>query len=238
MVASEGEARLVGERLARFHLAALSKPPRRVYRAATENGLTDHRRSAPHVARNAAPIVDVLRGALPERGLMLEIASGTGEHAVLFARAFPDLVWQPSDPDLDALRSIRAWRDEAELDNLLPPVELDVCSEDWPVERPEAILCINMVHISPWAATEGLVRGAGRRLRAGAPLYLYGPYFQSEVPTAPSNVAFDTSLRARDPEWGLRRLDTVVELARAHGFALDAVVAMPANNLSVVLRKV
>jgi hypothetical protein len=168
---------------------------------------------------------------------VLEIASGTGEHAVHFARAFPDLLWQPSDPDPTALRSIRAWSAEASLANLQPPVELDVRADRWPVDETAAILCINMVHISPWSATEGLVRGAGRLLASGAPLYLYGPYLQSDVPTAPSNLAFDASLRARDPEWGLRRLDTVVALAGRHGFSLDAVVTMPANNLSVVLRK-
>ena len=114
---------------------------------------------------------------------------------------------------------------------------LDVCADAWPIEQAEAILCINMVHISPWSATEGLVRGAGRRLRTGAPLYLYGPYFQSGVETAPSNLAFDASLRARDPQWGLRALDCLVDLAAGEGFALDAVVPMPANNLSVLFRR-
>ena len=199
--------------------------------------MNDHRRSAPHVARNAEPIAAVLRTVLPAHGLVLEIASGTGEHAVHFARAFPGLIWQPSDPDPAAVRSIEGWRSEAALPNLLPPLELDASAEDWPVERVDAILCINMVHISPWPATEGLMRGAAGRLDSGALLYLYGAYVQAGVPTAPSNLAFDASLRARNPEWGLRELDTVVDLARNHGFALDAVVPMPANNLSVILRK-
>ncbi len=199
--------------------------------------MSDHRRSAPHVARNAAPIAEVLDDVLPERGLVLEVASGTGEHILHFAQAFPKLLWQPSDPEPAALRSIEAWRAEAGLFNLLPAVALDARAAEWPVEAADAILCINMVHISPWAATTGLLRGAGRLLAAGAPLYLYGAYRQDEVETAPSNEAFDASLRARDPEWGVRRLEDVVAEAEKHGLALDRVVAMPANNLSAVLRK-
>jgi len=199
--------------------------------------LTDPRRSAPHVARNAGPIADVLRGILPARGLVLEVASGTGEHALHFAREFPSLRWQPSDPDPAAVRSIEAWRAEAGLFNLLPAVALDARAQDWPVEATDALLCINMIHISPWAATLGLLRGAGRLLATGAPLYLYGPYRQAGVETAPSNEAFDESLKARDPEWGLRDLEAVVAEGGAHGFALETVVPMPANNLSVVLRK-
>lgn len=199
--------------------------------------MQDDRRSAPHVARNAVPIAEVLGTILPARGLALEVASGTGEHAVHFARAFSQLEWQPSDPDPGARRSIAAWQAQAALANLLPPLELDACAADWPLDRADAILCINMVHISPWAATEGLMRGAGRLLAPGAPLYLYGPYFQAGVPTAPSNLAFDASLRDRDPEWGVRELEDVSALGREHGLALDAIVAMPANNLSVVFRK-
>jgi len=199
--------------------------------------VSDARRTAPHVARNTAPIVDVLRGVLPADGLVLEVASGSGEHALHFARAFPALLWQPSDAEPAALRSIEAWRQAEGLPNLLAPVALDAASPDWPVDQADAILCINMVHISPWSATEGLMRGAELRLRPGAPLYLYGPYFQSGVPTAPSNLEFDASLRARNAEWGLREIDTLIGLAAAHGFALDAIVPMPANNLSVVFRK-
>ena len=199
--------------------------------------MTDDRRSAPHVARNADAIADVLRDVLPERGLVLEVASGTGEHIVHFARSFPKLLWQPSDPEPAALRSIEAWQSEAGLFNLLPAVSLDARAREWPVENVDAILCINMVHISPWAATEGLMRGAGKLLAAGAPLFLYGAYRQDGVETAPSNQAFDESLKARNPEWGVRRLEDVAAEAERNGFSLDAVVAMPANNLSVVFRK-
>lgn len=195
----------------------------------------DARRTAPHVARNAGPIAEVLAGALPGSGLALEVASGSGEHAMHFARAFSDLLWQPSDPDPAALRSIAAWRETDGPANLLPPVELDVRAADWPVEHADVLICINMIHISPWAATGGLLRGAARVLATGAPLFLYGPFLQAGVETAPSNLAFDATLRARDPEWGLRRIEHVVEAAE--GFALQAIVPMPANNLSVVLRR-
>jgi SAM-dependent methyltransferase len=197
----------------------------------------DHRRSAPHVARNSGPIADVLRDILPARGLVLEVASGTGEHILHFAREFPKLLWQPSDPEPAALRSIEAWRGESGLFNLLPAVSLDARAAEWPVPQADAILCINMIHISPWAATAGLLRGAGRLLGEGAPLYLYGPYRRAEVETAPSNEAFDESLKARDPEWGLRDLATVAAEAETHGLRLDAVVEMPANNISAVFRK-
>ena len=200
--------------------------------------LTDDRRSAPHVARNAGPIAEVLRTVLPASGLALEVASGTGEHILHFARTFPGLRWQPSDPEPAARRSIEAWRIAAGSANLLPAIALDAEAEQWPVAAADAMLCINMIHISPWRATLGLLTGAGRLLRAGAPLYLYGPYHQSGVPTAPSNEAFDAGLRARDPEWGLRRLDDVVAAAEGQGLRLDRVVPMPANNLSVVLRRV
>ena len=197
----------------------------------------DSRRSAPHVARNAGPIAEVLRDILPPRGLVLEVASGTGEHVVHFARAFPHLLWQPGDPELAALRSIEAWRAESGLANLRPAIALDARAEAWPVARADAILCINMIHISPWAATAGLMRGAGRLLGAGAPLFLYGPYWRAGVATAPSNAAFDESLRARDPDWGLRDLAAVAAEAGAHGLRLERVVEMPANNISAVFRK-
>ena len=199
--------------------------------------MTDHRRSAPHVARNAGPIADVLREVLPARGLVLEVASGTGEHVLHFAREFPKLLWQPSDPEPAALRSIEAWRAESGLFNLLPAIPLDARAAAWPVAEADAILCINMVHISPRAATTGLLRGAGRLLGKGAPLCLYGPWRRAGVETAPSNEAFDESLKARDPEWGLRDLEEVVAEAGTQGLALERVVEMPANNISVVLRK-
>jgi SAM-dependent methyltransferase len=195
------------------------------------------RRSAPHVARNAAPIAEVLRAILPTRGLVLEVASGTGEHALHFARAFPALRWQPTDPDPAALRSIEAWRSEAGPPNLAPPLRLDAASEAWPVQAADAMLCINMVHISPWAATEGLMRGAGRLLAPGAPLVLYGPYRRTGVPTAPSNEAFDASLRARNSDWGLRDLEAVQAEAERNGLAFERLWEMPANNLTVLFRK-
>jgi hypothetical protein len=195
------------------------------------------KREAPAAARNREPIAAVLRQVLPASGTVLEVASGTGEHAVYFAGLFPNLLWQPSDPDPKALASIDAWRAEADLPNLLEPVRLDASAEAWPVAVAEAMLCINMVHISPWSATLGLLRGAGRLLAAGAPLVLYGPYRRDRMPTAPSNEAFDESLRARNPEWGLRRLEGVEAEARGHGLRLERVVEMPANNLTLVFRR-
>jgi SAM-dependent methyltransferase len=192
---------------------------------------------APATERNREPIAAVLREVLPEWGIVLEIASGTGEHAAFFATLFPDLLWQPSDPDPQALASIEAWREEAKLGNLLAPVRLDAPTADWPIARADAILCINMVHISPWSATQGLLAGAGRLLEPGAPLYLYGPYRQQGVDTAPSNEAFDRSLKARNPEWGLRHLEDVEAEAAKHKLVPDRVTRMPANNLSVVLRR-
>jgi SAM-dependent methyltransferase len=198
--------------------------------------MSDDRRHAPHTLRNADPILEVLRDVLPASGLVLEVASGSGEHAVHFARALPHLQWQPSDPDPAALASIAAWRDEAGLPNLLEPVRLDAAAPDWPVDRADALVCINMVHISPWAATLGLLASAGRLLAPKGPLYLYGAYRREGVPTAPSNEAFDQSLRSRNPDWRLRDLETVIAAAEQQGLALDQIVEMPANNLSVVFR--
>ncbi len=199
--------------------------------------MSDDRRVAPHVARNAAAILEVLRGTLPERGLVLEVASGSGEHALHFARAFPRLLWQPSDPDPAALRSIEAWRAGEGLPNLLAAVELDAASAKWPVDRADALLCINMVHISPWAATLGLLDGAARLLGPGAPLYVYGAYRREGLPTAPSNEAFDRSLKDRNPQWGLRKLEEVAAEAERRSLRLDRVIEMPANNLSLVFRR-
>lgn len=199
--------------------------------------MPDARRHAPATERNREPILAILREALPARGTVLEVASGTGEHVIHFARALPGLVWQPSDPDPSALASIRAWAEAAKLPSLRPPLLLDAAAPDWPVAGADAILCINMVHISPWEATVGLMRGAARLLAEGAPLFLYGPYRRAGLPTAPSNEAFDASLKARDPRWGLRELEAVAALAGEYGFALDNVVEMPANNLSLLLRR-
>tara|TARA_R110000868_G_scaffold29118_21_gene108564 strand:+ start:6630 stop:7259 length:630 start_codon:yes stop_codon:yes gene_type:complete len=194
------------------------------------------KRHAPATLRNRDAILAVLREALPASGLVLEVASGSGEHAVHFAAALPALDWQPSDPDPAALASIEAWRGEAGLPNLRAPMLLDAAA-DWPIDRADAILCINMVHISPWAATVGLFTQGVRILPKDAPLILYGPYFQADVAPAPSNVEFDASLRARDPRWGIRALEDVGALATAQGFALDRVEAMPANNLTLIFRR-
>ena len=195
------------------------------------------RQFAPSAQRNRDPILAVLRETLPAKGLVLEIASGSGEHAMHFAAALPGLSFQPSDPNAEARASIDAWAKEAALPNLLPALALDASTPGWPLARADAVICINMIHISPWAATQGLIAEAARLLPPGGPLYLYGPYRQSGVPLAPSNAAFDESLRGRDPRWGLRELDTVAALAAAAGFGPPKVTAMPANNLSVVFRK-
>ncbi|HEX8400292.1 MAG TPA: DUF938 domain-containing protein [Allosphingosinicella sp.] len=195
------------------------------------------KRHAPATDRNRDPIASVLRETLPPTGLVLELASGTGEHAVHFARRFPHLEWQPSDPDPNALTSIEAWAADAGLPNLRAPVELDAAGGTWPIDRADAVLCINMVHISPWAATLGLLAGAAGLLPPGGPLYLYGPYRRHGIETAASNEAFDRSLRSRNPDWGLRDLEAVVSAAELNGLSLESVTEMPANNLSLVFRK-
>jgi SAM-dependent methyltransferase len=198
---------------------------------------SDPRQHRPHVARNRDPILDVLRRVLPPRGVVLEIASGSGEHAAYFAKALPSLTWQPSDPDEAALASIAAHRNADGAANLLAPLHLDVTAANWPAERADAVMCCNMIHISPWAAGEGLAAGAARVLPPGGILYLYGPYKIGGRHTAPSNAAFDADLRARNPQWGIRDLDDVTALAKRHNFALVETVQMPANNLSVIFRR-
>ena len=195
------------------------------------------KRHAPAVERNRAPIAAVLAEELPAEGLVLEVASGTGEHAVHFARAFPHLAWQPSDPDPEALESIAAWRAEEGLANVREPVLLDAAAARWPVSAADAVLCINMIHISPVAATEGLLAGAAALLAPGAPLIVYGPYFEKGVETAPSNLEFDAWLKRRDPGFGLRSAEWLDRLAAGHGFARTRRAAMPANNLTLVYRK-
>lgn len=195
-------------------------------------------RMSPSTARNRDPILKVLKTCLPAEGLVLEIAAGAGEHAVHNAAAFPGLVWQPTDPDPEALSSIAAWREHANLPNVLPPLSLNAAEPDsWPVARADAVVNINMIHISPWSATEGLMAGAGRILVPGGVLFLYGPYLEATVETAPSNLSFDASLRARNGAWGIRALEDVMGLAAEHGLALASRVPMPANNLSLVFRK-
>lgn len=191
------------------------------------------RRHAPATERNREPIAEVLARVLPEAGLVLEIASGTGEHVAAFAERFPALTWQPSDPDAEARESIADWC--AGLANVLPPLALDAAAPEWPADRADAILCINMVHISPWEATLGLMAGAARLLAPGAPLVLYGPYRQQGVPTAPSNEQFELWLKERDQRFGLRYVEDVTTAAA--GFALEAIVPMPANNLTLVYRR-
>ena len=202
-----------------------------------EEPTSDARRSAPAVARNVAAITEVLEDWLPPRGVVLELASGTGEHVVAFARHFPQLDWQPSDPSADALRSIAAWRDADGSANLRAPVGLDARDRAWPVAHADAILSINMVQISAWAAALGLLDGAARLLGSGAPLILYGPWIVQGVETAPSNLAFDADLRARDPEWGLRAVDVFAAAAAERGLELVKRRAMPANNLMLLLRR-
>ena len=195
------------------------------------------KRHAPAAGRNREPIAAVLSEELPAAGLVLEVASGTGEHAVHFARTYPRLAWQPSDPDEESCASIAAWREDAGLANLLQPLELDASAPPWPIAQADAVLCINMVHISPLAATEGLLAGAASLLAPGAPLILYGPYLEAAVETAPSNLEFDGWLKQRNPEFGLRSAEWLDERAAAHGFARTRRVAMPANNLTLVYRR-
>ena len=197
----------------------------------------DARLRAPAAARNRDAILDVLRATLPVAGLVLEIASGSGEHAVHFADAFPELAFQPSDPSPEALRSIAAWSAESGLANIREPLLIDAAAPSWPPLAPAAILCINVIHIAPWAAAEGLFRQAGRLLPPGAPLVLYGPFRRPGRELEPSNAAFDASLHERDPAWGLRDLGDVGNLARQAGFGEPEVIEMPANNLSVIFRK-
>lgn len=195
------------------------------------------KRHAPATARNSQPLAEVLARELPASGLVLEVASGTGEHAVFMARRFPALDWQPSDCATDALHSVDAWAQEAGLANLRPAIALDAAAGEWPIEAADAVLSVNMVHISPWEATVGLFAGAGRLLPAGAPLILYGPFIEDGVETAPSNRAFDQGLKARDPRWGLRDLADVDALSTVRHFHRTARHEMPANNLVLVYRK-
>lgn len=192
---------------------------------------------APATERNREPILAVLRETLPARGTVLEIASGTGEHAVYFARHFPHLIWQPSDIDPAARRSVEAWRSKVGSANLLPPLPIDATADDWGPTQADAIVCINMVHIAPWQAAEGLFRGADRVLPPQGVLFLYGPYHIDGRPTAPSNEAFDLDLRARNPAWGLRTTGEIRGLAARHGWEIVEMVDMPANNTSLVCRR-
>ncbi len=202
--------------------------------SATKSG-RGARHSAP-AERNTGPILEVLAGVLPETGGVLEIASGTGQHVVAFARAFPRLRWQPSDLDPELRASVELRVAEAALDNIRPPVDLDVTRFPWPVETADAIVCINMIHIAPWSATEALFKGAAQLLGTQGVLVTYGPYTRAGMHTAPSNESFDAALRLRNVNWGLRDIDDVSEAATVNGFTLDDVVEMPANNFTLVFR--
>ncbi|MXO64244.1 DUF938 domain-containing protein [Altericroceibacterium endophyticum] len=193
--------------------------------------------SAPAAARNRVPIAEILSSELPKQGQVLEIASGSGEHVLYFAAQFPQLDWQPSDPSTEAQASIDDWAGEYDGANLLPALALDASAAIWPTEQADAILCINMIHISPWSASEGLFAGAKRLLDSGQPLILYGPYFEAGIKPAESNLAFDASLKSRCPDWGIRQLAAIDALAQRNGFQRMARYAMPANNLTLVYRK-
>ena len=223
----------IADSLASRHDAMMTEPkPWLINEAGTEA-----RRHAPATLRNRQVIAQVLRDILPESGMVLEIASGSGEHVVHFAAAFPHLQWQPSDCEPAALHSIAAWTAETGTANVLPPVLIDVEQEAWPVRHADAILCINMVHISPWSATLALLRHTAALLPAGAPLYLYGPFVRHDVMTAESNMAFDASLKARNPAWGLRDVADVDAAAAECGIVRTGLIEMPANNLSLVYRR-
>jgi hypothetical protein len=202
-----------------------------------ESAATGARRSAPAALRNRQAIAEVLRQWLPRSGLVLEIASGSGEHAIYFAECLPDLEWQPSDVHPDALSSIAAWRAEAGRTNVRPPLVLDASSADWPIDRADVLLSINMVHISPWASALGLLDGAARLLSPGGPLIMYGPWLKNDIQTAASNRDFDADLKRRDPQWGLRRVEDFAAESEKRGLRLEATSAMPANNLMLLLRR-
>jgi hypothetical protein len=200
----------------------------------------DARQYAPAAERNAGPILDVLASHLPRTGTILEIGSGTGQHVIAFAAAYPNLRWQPSDPDPAARASIAAWTAAADLANVSPPLDLDVTGEDWTrrLDPPlQSIVCINLLHIAPWATCAGLMAGAAALLEPRAAIYLYGPFKQGGRHTAPSNAQFDRYLRAYDPNWGVRDVEAVIETAGHHGLDPVDIVPMPANNLSIVLRR-
>lgn len=201
---------------------------------------SDKRLTAPAARRNQVPILEVIQRFVPEKGLIVEVASGTGEHAVFFARNFPTIFWQPTDIEPRSLESISAWKDEAKLHNLHPPKYLNVLEQP---EREEEfhlidmLVCINMIHISPWESTLGLMQFAGQSLAHGGFLFLYGPYKFNGRHTAPSNEAFDLSLKNRNPSWGVRDLEDVKEVAKSHHLDFMEHFSMPANNYSVVFKK-
>ena len=194
-------------------------------------------RHAPACERNRDPIAGMLKQVLPDSGLLLEISAGTGQHAAYFAPLFPGLTWQPSDPSPEMRESITAWTEKSGAENINPPLDLDVTQASWPVERVVAVFSANMIHIAPWACCEGLLAGAGKVLISSGTLILYGPFMRDGKHTATSNVAFDNSLKSRDPAWGIRDLEEVAATAQEHGLMLSETRDMPANNMTVVFRK-
>jgi hypothetical protein len=203
----------------------------------THDATHDARRYAPAAARNRAVILDTLGPQLPKRGHVLEIASGSGEHITHIAAAFPKLTFQPSEPDPHGRASIDSWTRHLGLTNVAQAIEIDITEEIDHSFAADAVICINMIHITPWSATIGLLRTTASILPPGGLLYLYGPFRRNGAHTAPTNAAFDTDLRAQDPEWGIRNLETVAEHAQSHGFGRPTITPMPANNLSVMFRK-
>ena len=201
-------------------------------------GRTDARRYSPAIARNRDAILEILRQVLPAEGVILEVGCGSGEHAVHFAPHFPKSLWQPSDPSSDSRKSTAAWIESSGVENVRPPLDLDVRDSDWPVgDALAAVVSINMIHISPWSSCQGLLAAAGRLLADDGALFLYGPFRIDGAHTAPSNAAFDESLRSQDPEWGVRDLGDVADAAARCGLVLSERFEMPANNLSVVFRR-
>jgi hypothetical protein len=199
--------------------------------------MSDDRQYTPATLRNRDFILDVLRNVLPRTGVILEIASGSGEHIIHFARNFRALIFQPSDPEPAALLSVATWVKATGVTNVRAAIALDASQAVWPIASADGIICINMVHISPWEATMGLIKGAAAILPSSSPLYLYVPYIREGVATAPSNQAFDRSLRDRNPAWGLRNLEAVAAIVQSAGFSAPVITEMPANNLSVVFRR-
>jgi cyclopropane fatty-acyl-phospholipid synthase-like methyltransferase len=195
------------------------------------------KRFSPAAERNKSPIVEVLKNVLPQEGRILEISSGSGQHVVFFAEAFPDLTWQPSELEQESLESIGAYIGDSGLKNINQPILIDAVDTDWHNQDVAAVINCNMIHISPWPSCIGLFRGASQVLKRDGVLFLYGPFLIEGQPTAPSNLEFDASLRYRNPEWGIRQLESVIEVGKEHGFILTGVVSMPANNYSVVFKK-
>lgn len=199
--------------------------------------MADARRNAPAALRNRDLILDTLRPQLPPQGLILEVASGSGQHCIRFAEGLPQHILQPSDPDAAARASIDAWTADSRLPNIRKALDIDATASIWPIESADAVICINMIHIAPWRAGCGLIAGAGRLLPADGPLYLYGPFKRDGCHTATSNEAFDASLRSENPEWGVRDLDALAAIAAEAGFGPPLIIEMPANNLSLVFRR-